>query len=63
MIYYIYRNSKMALFQEEKKRGAILLVDRSGSTGSYADHTNTLTIFDRMARICGELGHLQSLPF
>lgn len=47
----------MALFQEEKKRGAILLIDRSGSTGSHADHTRTLTIFDRMAQICGELGH------
>lgn len=50
-------NKNTPLFQEEKKRGAILLVDRSGSTGSNAKVDVFKTIFDRMAEICCGLGH------
>lgn len=46
----------MDLFQE-KKHDAILLVDRSGSTDSFADSTRTKTIFNRMLEICSQLGH------
>ncbi len=47
------------LFQKVKKRRGIFLIDRSGSTGSNANVPTErhLTVFDRMAQICGELAH------
>ncbi len=49
------------LFIEDKKRHAILLVDRSGSTSTFAGIRENphLTIFERMVQICSQLGHAE----
>jgi hypothetical protein len=43
------------LFQEEKKRKAILLVDRSGSTGN--NYGSSATVFGKMCEVCESLNH------